>query len=418
MLMAVAAALLGVGVLMTTSAGQTVGRGVSDDASFWATVFSTAWGRHAVFALVAVGAMLVGYSLDVRGVFGFGQKRSDASLRSASAWGNRWGGVAGVLGSPLLWVMVVAFGCVALTFVPGLGKNVNGASRWLVVPGVGLSFQPSEVMKWAMVIALAWWCARRRGVMHRFWWGLVPALFLLGLGAGMVLIEDLGTGALIGAVGIAVIVAGGARWWQVGLLLPIGIAGLVGAIVTSPYRVKRLLAFMDPWADPMGIGYHPIQSMLAFAQGGLFGRGMGNSIQKYHLPEDTTDFIFPILCEEWGLAGAALVLALYVAIWWLSMGIVAECRDTFRRLIGLGVLLTIGLQAIMNIAVVTVVVPTKGIALPLISAGGTGWIMTAFMLGVLASLDHAAAVEEQDAPVDVSEPNGSVALSAYRVGAS
>jgi cell division protein FtsW len=294
-----------------------------------------------------------------------------------------------------LWLMVLgSLVLVGLTFVPGVGRSVNGSSRWIAVGGV--SFQPSELLKWTMIVALAWWCARRAGVMHRFGHGLLPPLMLMAVGVGMVIVEDLDTGVLIGAVATAMLVAGGARWWQVGLLVPLGVAGVVGLIVTSPYRVQRMLAFLDPWADPQGIGYHPIQSLLAFAHGGVTGTGLGNGVRKYHLPEDTTDFLLPIVAEELGLAGVALVVFLLLVILWVGLGIVTRCRDAFSRLLGLGVLLTIGGQAIMNLAVVTVVVPTKGIALPLLSAGGTGWCVTGFMLGLVASLDNAAALEAKE----------------------
>jgi len=164
--------------------------------------------------------------------------------------------------------------------------------------------------------------------------------------------------------------------------------------------------------------------MLAFAQGGLQGRGLGQSIQKYYIPEDTTDFIFPIISEELGLPGAALVVFLILAILWVGLGIVKDCKDTFGRLVGLGVLLTFGVQAAFNIAVVTVVVPTKGIALPLVSSGGTGWILCAFSLGLLAALDNANYLEvapdgdelveaelDDEADADDDAPPGLVDLS-------
>ncbi|MFW6033482.1 MAG: FtsW/RodA/SpoVE family cell cycle protein, partial [Phycisphaeraceae bacterium] len=169
----------------------------------------------------------------------------------------------------------------------------------------------------------------------------------------------------------------------------------------------RLTAFRDPWADPAGAGYHAIQSMVTIAQGGLTGRGVGNGIQKFgYVPEDTTDFIFSIVCEELGLAGAGLVVGLYLVILWVGLGIVRDCRDTFARLVGLGVLLTVGLQVTVNVAVVTVVVPTKGIALPLVSSGGTGWVLTAFALGLLASLDNARelGIDGDELPTLSAEP--------------
>jgi len=171
---------------------------------------------------------------------------------------------------------------------------------------------------------------------------------------------------------------------------------VVAAIVQEPYRLQRLTAFLDPWADMKGAGYHPIQSMLALAHGNVTGTGLGQGVQKFgYLPEDTTDFIFAVICEEMGFAGAALVIALYLTILWTGLGILRDCRDVFGRLVALGVMLTLGIQAAINLAVVTVMLPTKGIALPLVSAGGTGWVLTAFSLGLLAALDNANALERE-----------------------
>ena len=349
--------------------------GVGGDA--WGPL-SMLGGRNTAYALIALGVMAAAAWIDVRKLF------------LTRGWVN-----------PLWLVLLMSLGLAALTLVPGMGRSVNGASRWLYLGprGWGVSFQPSELVKWTMLLAIAWWCARRRGVMHRFWHGLLPVLLLLAVACGLIIIEDLGTAVLIGLVAVCVLYAGGARLWQLALLMIPALIGVVSLIVTSPYRFRRLLAFLDPWADPQGAGYHPIQSMLAIAQGGLTGRGLGNGVQKFgYLPEDTTDFIFAVICEELGVAGATLVVCLYLTILWIGLGIVRDCRDTFSRLVGLGVLLTIGFQAAINIAVVTVVIPTKGIALPLISSGGTGWIMTALALGLLAALDNANHLDEETDP--------------------
>ncbi len=366
-LMTAATALLALAVVMVWSARMTVG---GESLAFVQ--------RQAIYAVLAFAAMLVGSRLNVREVF-------------------RARGVS----SPLIIMLLISFGLAVLTLVPGMGRSVNGASRWLEIGPV--SFQPSELVKWSIVIAMAWWCARRSGVMHRFVDGLLPALLLLGLAVGVVGAEDLGTSALIAAVGALVLIAGGARLRHLLGFVPPAIAMLVGMIVMAPYRVQRILAFLDPWADPQGVGYHPIQSMLAVTQGGLFGRGLGNGVQKFgYLPEDSTDFIFAIICEELGLIGALMVIGAYLVILWVGLGIVRQCQDAFGRLLGLGVLLTVGLQAALNIAVVTAMVPTKGIALPLISSGGTGWIVTAFALGLVASLDNAYALHIDGAESAVS----------------
>ncbi|MEM8738199.1 MAG: putative peptidoglycan glycosyltransferase FtsW [Planctomycetota bacterium] len=381
LLMTCVVALLGLGVVMVHSAGQSVAGEAIDPVTLdtrmtVGAVLEPFLNKNLGYAVLAVGAMLLGSRVDLEGIF-----------RGRGWWKN-----------PVGWSLVVAFGLCVMTLVPGVGKSVNGASRWLVIgpPGVGISFQPSELMKWTLVVGVAWWCARRRGVMPRFFHGLLPGLLLTGLAVGVIVIEDLGTAVLIGAVAVGLLVAGGARVWQLLLLLPVAAGGLVAAIVESPYRVKRLTAFMDPWADARGTGYHPIQSMLAFAQGGPGGSGLGQSVQKYYIPEDTTDFVFPILAEELGFPGAVLVVGLFVAVLWLGLGIARDCPSMFGRLVALGVLLTVGMQAAMNLAVVTVVVPTKGIALPLISAGGTGWVFTAFALGLVASLDNARALGKSD----------------------
>lgn len=378
LLMTCVVALLGIGLVMVHSAGLTVVSEAGDASTFSGDVgvgglLSPFINKNLIYALMAVGAMLVGSRVDLHAIF------------RSRGWAN-----------PVWAAVLISLALCGMTLLPGVGKSVNGASRWLVIgpAGSGISFQPSELMKWTLVVGLAWWCARRRGVMHRFGWGLLPALALVGLACGLIVIEDLGTAALIGAVSLCVLVAGGAKLWQLGLILPIAVAGVVGAILQSPYRVRRLTAFMDPWADSQGTGYHPIQSMLAFAQGGLQGNGLGQSIQKYYIPEDTTDFVFPIIAEELGFGGAVLVVGLFLAILWIGLGIARDSQDTFGRLVALGVLLTVGLQAVINLAVVTVVVPTKGIALPLISAGGTGWVFTAFALGLVASLDNAKVIED------------------------
>lgn len=389
-LMACVVALLGFGVLMTHSAGMRIG-GVPDPMLWgdgpepvarWGITAALGGlaGRNLLYAALAIGAMLFASRINVRQMF-----------------------VSRGLRNPLFLITLLALGLSAATLVPGWGKSVNGASRWLQVgpPGMGFSFQPSELVKWVMILTIAWWCARRRGVMHRFGHGLIPPVLLMALACGLIVIEDLGTAMLIGLVAVCMLLAGGARLWQLALGIPPAVAVLIAAVLHSPYRMQRILTFLDPWADPAGSGYHPIQSMLAFAQGGLWGVGLGNSVQKYHLPEDTTDFIFPILAEELGLPGAGTVILLYIAVLWIGLGIIKDCRDVFGRLVGLGVLLTLGLQTTVNLAVVTVVAPTKGIALPLISAGGTGWVLTAFALGLVAALDnanHLIAVEGQ-APV-------------------
>lgn len=281
---------------------------------------------------------------------------------------------------------------------PGLDHPVNHSHRWIDLRLVGfrsLTAQPSEVAKWGLIFVLAWYCTVRAPLMGRFWAGLFPALAASGVVAAIVVKEDLGTGALIGAVACTVMLAGGARPGQFAAFIPLGVAGVVGAIATSDYRVRRITAFLDPYADPQWTGYHMIQSMAAVAGGEGFGRGLGNGLQKFdYLPEDRTDFLFAIICEELGIAGAALVIAMYAALLWSGREIIRREAEPLLKLIGVGVIATVGLQAVINLVVVTGLGPTKGIALPLISAGGTGWILTAGALGILYAMDRAQARDE------------------------
>jgi cell division protein FtsW len=352
-------ALLALAVVMVNSANMSVGAEPM-------TLGELLIGRTAIYALLAVGVMFICSRINVRSVL---------AHRG--------------LTNPVPWLLGLSVALCGVALIPGVGANINGSNRWLFLGprDWGLTFQPSELAKWSLAIAVAWWCARRSGVMRTVRHGLGPAIVIIGLVCGLVVIEDLGTAVLIGGVAGLVLIAGGARIVHLLMLCPVAGAAVVGMIWHSPYRVKRLLAFTDPWADPQGIGYHAIQSMTAIVHG---NRGLGNGIAKQgYLPTDTSDFLFAVICEELGVAGAGLVIGLYIALLWAGLLIIRDCRFTFGRLLGLAILLTVGLQAVMNIAVVTVVVPTKGIALPLLSAGGTGWVMTAAGLGLLAAIDRA-----------------------------
>lgn len=298
--------------------------------------------------------------------------------------------------------MVLALGCgillavLGLVYLAGIGKSAKGAERWLrvPVPGLGqLSIQPSEIAKWTLLGLVAWYATRKAAVLSLFWKGLVPALICIGAVAGLVVKEDLGTGALIGAAAALILIAGGARFWHFLVLSPLALGAVAAAIATSSYRVKRITAFLDPYADPQETGYHMIQSMGAVSSGGLMGRGLGQGIQKFgYLPEDTNDFIFAIICEELGAPGALMVIALFAALLWAAYTIVAREHNRLLKLYALGVVSTVGLQALINLAVVTAVGPTKGIALPLVSSGGTGWTLTAFSLGLLIAIGRTQAV--------------------------
>jgi len=391
-------ALLTIGVVMVNSAGMAVAPVDSSlDSVPSVSTRSILLSRSTVYMGLAILAMGVGSMLPVR--------RAAAVL--AGGRDGREGLAPLMVGAGALVVVC------ALVYVPGLSREVNGSNRWLRLPGLGteLSLQPSELAKWGLVVVIAWYGAARARVLHEFWAGLVPALLAVGAVAGFIIVEDLGTGTLIAAVACLMLLAAGARVWHFAMFVPLAVLGLVGAILTSPYRVKRILAFIDPYADPQGIGYHAIQSLVAIAGGKGFGRGLGHGLQKFnYLPEDTTDFIFAIICEELGIAGAAVVIGLFGALLWAGFVVMRRESDAMLRLVALGVVGTVALQAIINLAVVTALAPTKGIALPLLSSGGTGWILTAFSMGLLVAIDR---TQTEDAGATARGLGAVPASSAY-----
>ena len=370
-------ALLCIGVVMVNSAGMSVrpdGTGAADSSAlFWSLVKS----RPVVYLLLALGALVTCSLLPIGGLTS--RVQAQESPRPSDT-------LALAVGALIL------VGLIGMVYLPVMGREVNGSSRWIeiVLPGLGpQSIQPSEVAKWGLVILLAWYATRRGSQMRSVLGGLAPALGVAALVAGLVALEDLGTGVLIAGAASVVLVAGGARLWPFLALAPVGLAGIGGLILASPYRLERVRTFVDPYADPRGSGYHMIQSMAAIAGGEGPGRGLGHGLQKFgYLPEDRTDFVFSVICEELGMAGAGMVITLYIVLIWACITIVRHEQRRMPQLVGLGIATTLGLQATMNLAVVTGLAPTKGIALPLVSAGGTGWLLTSAALGLVVAMDR------------------------------
>ncbi len=381
-----ALALLTFGVVMVQSAGMSVRplEGGADPQTAAAvsgvTAESLLLSRTSLYLVIAVGVMGLASRLPVRRLAERGERAAFVPP-------------AGDLGLLILGTTAL-IAAVATVYLPGLGRTVNGASRWidLGVPGLE-SVQPSEIAKWGLVILVSVYAARlatrSSNGMRSFARGLLPACVCVGIVAAVVVLEDLGTGVLmVGAAGI-VLLGAGARLWHFALFAPPAIGAVLFAIIQAPYRVQRITSFVDPYADPQGAGYHMIQSLTTVAGGGIFGRGLGHGLQKFgYLPEDTTDFLFAVVCEELGLFGALMVVFLYGLMLWLGTHVARRERCMTLKLLVLGVVATIGAQALINLFVVTGLAPTKGIALPLMSAGGTGWILTGFMLGLIASVDR------------------------------
>jgi cell division protein FtsW len=310
--------------------------------------------------------------------------------------------------SPVVWATGIATLLCVAVLVPGIGTSVNGARRWLRFGTVQL--QPSELAKWATVVFLAWWLTRPSVDPRRFFRGFLPTLLPIAALCLLVVIQDFGTAALIALCAVTMLLAGRVKLWH--LLIVLLPAVLIGSwfVTHKAYRMRRIMAFRDPYASPQGDGYHMIQSLLSFSTGGLDGRGLGNGIQKLgYLPEDTTDFIFAVICEELGIFGALLTVALYLGILYVAWQVVRQKRDDFGRLLAFGIGAMLGLQAAINIAVATVSVPTKGLSLPLISAGGTGLIITCGALGLLYSVTRTNPIPESATAPARNDPDRRIA---------
>ncbi len=380
-------ALLTIGVVMVNSAGMSVRLvGLADAQDPGITPQSIIFSRSTAYMALALGALAVGAFMPIRLIADrLGPKDGHATIPTVRML--------------TLCVLAMLLVC-GLVYVPGIGQERNGSHRWIGLPfkagglGEALTMQPSEIAKWGMVALMAWYGTARASVMSRFFAGLLPALLALGVVSGFVVLEDLGTGVLIAATAAVMLLASGARLWQFLMFVPLALLGLVFAILKNPYRIDRITAFLNPYADPEKTGYHMIQSLRAVADGEGFGRGLGHGLQKMgYLPEDRTDFIFAVICEELGVAGAAVVIALFATLLWAASIVAAREPSRLLRLFTLGAMTTVGLQAVINLAVVTGLAPTKGIALPLLSSGGTGWIVTGFSMGLLVAIDRA-----QDSP--------------------
>lgn len=281
----------------------------------------------------------------------------------------------------------VALAALTATLIPGIGMQINGARRWVNV-GLPIGFQPSEFAKIALCMWVAAYCARNstrmRDPLHGF---LVPC-GVIAFTSLLILCEpDFGTAVLTGALCMTILVASGTRLIYVLLAGAAAMPLLQRLVLGVPYRLQRVLTFLDPWSDPRGSGYQLIQSKIAIGSGGLFGLGLGAGHQKVgFLPGAGNDFIFSILAEELGLMGSLLVIALFLFILWEGLKVVTRARDPFGFGLALGLTVLLTAQAAAHIAVVTGSVPTKGLSLPFISAGGSSLIATMLAAGILVSI--------------------------------
>ena len=292
------------------------------------------------------------------------------------------------LGVPLL---LFGVGLLVLVLVPGVGRVVNGSMRWI---GFGLfNLQPSEPMKLFVILYMAGYLVRRAAEVRASLWGFFKPVVMLGLIALLLLLEpDYGATVVLFATALGMLFLGGVP--LVGFVAWVAVIGaLLGVMVlAAPYRVERLLSFVNPWEDPFGSGFQLTQALIAFGRGEWFGVGLGSSIQKlFYLPEAHTDFLFAVLAEELGFAGVTVVMVLFGFLVWRCFSIAARAEAAgrfYHGYVAYGIGLLLALQAFVNIGVNMGVLPTKGLTLPLMSYGGSSMVVHCIALGLLVRIDH------------------------------
>ena len=290
-----------------------------------------------------------------------------------------------------------------LVLVPHVGRKINGARRWFDLHGV--RFQPSELGKIALIIALAWYGDRFQRKMHTFKLGILFPVILIATLLGLIFVEpDRGTTILLAAVSGSMLLLAGVQWKFIVPPIVLAAAGLTVSILHDPMRMKRIFSWLDVEANKDGVGYQAYQAKIALGSGGLYGLGLGNGRQKLgFVPEHHTDFIFSIIGEELGLIATLLVIVAFVILVLCGIYIALRAADTFGTLLAAGVTLLIGLQAAINIGVVTSALPNKGLPLPFISYGGSNLLAMLTCVGILFSVARRANPEKIPVPDFVAD---------------
>lgn len=349
--------LLGIGLVMVYSASIAIAeadKAVGHNSSYYLA-------RQAIFLVVSLSAAFVAFNIPV-------------------AW---WQKMA-----PYLFLVGLAL--LVLVLIPGVGRVVGGSRRWLSLFVINL--QPSELMKLFAAMYVADYTVRKAAVMDSFTKGFMPMLAVMLLVGGLLLREpDFGAFAVIAAISISILWLGGINARIFGGLIVLLVVGFVFLIWSSPYRLERVIGFMDPWADPYGKGYQLSHALIAFGRGEWFGVGLGASVEKLlYLPEAHTDFLLAVIAEELGFVGVATVVGLFAWIVMRAFGMAKEAIENeryFAALLAQGLGVWIGVQGIINMGVNMGLLPTKGLTLPLLSFGGSGILANCVAMAILLRID-------------------------------
>ena len=345
--------LIGIGLVMVLSASSPSALAISGDSYKY-------FNKQLLFAVLGVIAMMAISKIDYR----FYQK----------FYKHAW------------WLSAALLVAVKL-----IGKNVNGAQRWIYITET-LSFQPSEIVKFLVIVFYAGILVKNRDDLPYFWKGLVKHICMVAPLIALLILEPHFSASIVivGIVCIMMIVAG-CNFSQFAVGGGVGIPAIVLLIVKSPYRLKRVVSFLDPWKDATDTGWQVIQSLYAIGSGGLFGVGLGDSKQKYlYIPEPHNDFIFSIIGEELGFVGCTVIIVLFAIFIWRGILIAMRAPDMFGSLVAVGITALVGIQVIINIAVVTSSMPATGMPLPFFSYGGTALFILLCQMGVLLNISRAS----------------------------
>ncbi len=275
-----------------------------------------------------------------------------------------------------------------LVLIPGIGSVRNGSRSWFGIGSFGI--QPSEFAKLGLIIFTSKYLYNNPNSMKSIKRGVIPILLITFLIFGLIMLQpDFGTGFIIIVSIIGILFIAGLDikiFIRFGIL---GVFGIVGLIIIAPYRLKRILSFLNPWSDPLGSGFQIIQSLYSIGPGGLFGLGFGNSIQKhFYLPEPQTDFIFSIISEEFGIIGILIISILFITIFYSSFKISIKCEDLFGKYLSFGITFGLLFQTLLNLSVVVGLVPVTGVTLPFLSYGGSSLIITMISIGIVLNISR------------------------------
>lgn len=285
-------------------------------------------------------------------------------------------------------ILGVCFLLLILVLIPGIGTVRNGSRSWFGVGSFGI--QPSEFTKLALIIFTSKYLMKNERFLKNIKTGVLPILIvLISIFLLIMLQPDFGTGVVIVMTIVVLLFVSGVKMNFFIKLASIGLIGVVGLIIIAPYRLQRILSFLNPWQDPLGSGFQIIQSLYAIGPGGLLGLGFGNSIQKhFYLPEPQTDFIFSIISEEFGFMGVLIVSILFILIICRGFKIAMNCDDKFGKYLAFGITFGLSFQALLNLMVVVGLIPVTGVTLPFLSYGGSSLIITMISVGILLNISR------------------------------